>query len=43
MVLCNDIFMFLLVGVGFEVEMVEKVDWELKNNLGVMVYIFVGI
>lgn len=41
--LCNDIPMLLLAGVGFEAEMVEKADRELKNNLGVMAYIFAGI
>ncbi len=40
---CNEIPMLLLAGVGFEAEMVEKADRELKNNLGIMAYIFAGI
>lgn len=40
---CNEIPMLLLAGVGFEAEMVEKADRELKNNLGVVAYIFASI
>lgn len=39
---CNECIMILLVGVGYEVEIIERVDWEVKNCWGVLVYMMVG-
>ncbi len=39
---CNDIPMILLAGVGFEAEMVENANRELKNQLGTLAYVLSG-
>ncbi|ESA33233.1 methylglyoxal synthase [Leptolyngbya sp. Heron Island J] len=39
---CNNIPMILLAGVGFEAEMVENANRELKNQLGALAYILSG-
>ena len=39
---CNDIPMILLAGVGFEAEMVNNANRELKNKLGTLAYILSG-
>ncbi|MBT9316344.1 methylglyoxal synthase [Leptothoe spongobia] len=39
---CNDIPMILLAGVGFEAEMVDNANRELKNQLGTLAYILSG-
>lgn len=41
--LCNGKPMVLLVGVGFEAEVVEKADRETKNRLGMMAYVLAGV
>lgn len=41
--LCNGTPMVLLVGVGFEAEVVEKADRETKNRLGMMAYVLAGV
>jgi YegS/Rv2252/BmrU family lipid kinase len=41
--LCNGKPMVLLVGVGFEAEVVEKADRETKNRLGMLAYILAGV
>ncbi len=40
---CNGKQMVLLVGVGFEAEVVEKADRETKNRLGMMAYVLAGV
>ncbi|MEB3230318.1 MAG: methylglyoxal synthase [Leptolyngbyaceae bacterium] len=39
---CNDTPMILLVGIGFEAEMVEKADRALKDQWGVLAYLMAG-
>ena len=39
---CNDVPMILLAGIGFEAEMVEKADRELKDQWGVLAYLMAG-
>ncbi|MEM1256149.1 MAG: methylglyoxal synthase [Cyanobacteria bacterium P01_H01_bin.21] len=39
---CNNIPMILLAGVGFEAEMVDNANRELKNQLGTLAYILSG-
>ena len=39
---CNDIPMILLAGLGFEAEMVDNANRELKNQLGTLAYILSG-
>ncbi|MEO0869274.1 MAG: methylglyoxal synthase [Cyanobacteria bacterium J06642_11] len=39
---CNDIPMILLAGVGFEAEVVENANRELKNQLGALAYVLSG-
>ena len=41
--LCNGKPMVLLVGIGFEAEVVEKADRETKNRLGMLAYILAGV
>lgn len=41
--LCNGKPMVLLVGVGFEAEVVEKADRETKNRLGMLAYVLAGV
>lgn len=41
--LCNGKPMLLLVGVGFEAEVVEKADRETKKRLGMLAYILAGV
>ncbi|TVQ42462.1 MAG: YegS/Rv2252/BmrU family lipid kinase [Gloeocapsa sp. DLM2.Bin57] len=41
--LCNDIPMILLAGLGFEAEMVNKANRELKNRFGSLAYILAGV
>lgn len=41
--MCNEKPMVLLVGVGFEAEVVEKADRETKNRLGMLAYILAGV
>lgn len=41
--LCNGKPMVLLVGVGFEAEVVEKADREAKNRFGMLAYIMAGV
>jgi YegS/Rv2252/BmrU family lipid kinase len=41
--LCNGKPMLLLVGVGFEAEVVEKADRQTKNRLGMLAYILAGV
>jgi diacylglycerol kinase family enzyme len=41
--LCNGKPMVLLAGIGFEAEMVEKVDRETKNRFGMLAYVLAGI
>jgi len=41
--LCNGKPMVLLVGIGFEAEVVEKADRETKNRLGMMAYVLAGV
>jgi YegS/Rv2252/BmrU family lipid kinase len=40
---CNGKRMVLLVGIGFEAEMVEKADREAKNRLGMLAYVLAGV
>ena len=40
---CNGKPMVLLVGIGFEAEMVEKADREAKNRLGLLAYVLAGV
>jgi YegS/Rv2252/BmrU family lipid kinase len=40
---CNGKPMLLLVGVGFEAEVVEKADRETKKRLGMLAYILAGV
>ena len=40
---CNDTPYILLAGIGFEAEMVDRADRELKNRLGVLAYLFAGV
>jgi YegS/Rv2252/BmrU family lipid kinase len=40
---CNGKPMVLLVGVGFEAEVVEKADRESKNRFGMLAYILAGV
>mgnify|MGYP001791222955 FL=1 len=39
---CNDIPMILLAGLGFEAEMVDNANRELKNQLGTLAYVLSG-
>ena len=39
---CNNIPMILLAGVGFEAEMVDNANRELKNQLGTLAYVLSG-
>lgn len=39
---CNETPMILLAGIGFEAEMVEKADRELKDQWGVFAYLMAG-
>ena len=39
---CNETPMILLAGIGFEAEMVEKADRELKDQWGVLAYLMAG-
>ena len=39
---CNDTPMILLAGIGFEAEMVEKADRDLKDQWGVLAYLMAG-
>ncbi|HAA33036.1 MAG TPA: lipid kinase [Cyanobacteria bacterium UBA8553] len=41
--MCNGKPMVLLVGVGFEAEVVEKADREAKNRFGMLAYILAGV
>lgn len=40
---CNGIPMVLLAGIGFEAELVDRTDREMKNRLGVLAYLFSGV
>jgi diacylglycerol kinase (ATP) len=40
---CNDIPFILLTGIGFEAEMVDRANRELKNRLGVLAYLLAGV
>jgi YegS/Rv2252/BmrU family lipid kinase len=40
---CNGKPMVLLVGIGFEAEVVEKADREAKNRFGMLAYILAGV
>jgi len=40
---CNGKPFILLAGIGFEAEMVDRADRELKNRLGVLAYLFAGV
>jgi diacylglycerol kinase (ATP) len=40
---CNDIPYILLTGIGFEAEMVDRANRELKNRLGVLAYLLAGV
>ncbi|MCA1993728.1 MAG: methylglyoxal synthase [Coleofasciculus sp. S288] len=40
---CNEFPTILLVGIGFEAEMVERANREVKNRFGALAYIFAGI
>ena len=40
---CNGKPFVLLTGIGFEAEMVDRADRELKNRLGVFAYLFEGV
>jgi len=40
---CNGKPFILLTGIGFEAEMVDRANRELKNRLGVLAYLFAGV
>lgn len=40
---CNQIPLILLAGIGFEAEMVERANRDLKDRIGVLAYILAGI
>lgn len=40
---CNDTFMLLLAGIGFEAETVQAADRELKDKLGMFAYVIAGL
>lgn len=40
---CNGKPFILLAGIGFEAEMVDRANRELKNRLGVLAYLFAGV
>jgi YegS/Rv2252/BmrU family lipid kinase len=40
---CNQVPMILLAGIGFEAEMVERANRDLKDRIGVLAYLLAGI